>query len=272
MQQRSLQRVAALGFAAFLTSLMTCTPARAIPEDEVIKKLDSVPVFLIADTKGNPLIVTVKDDKTKKDTSILWLFLDQNAAKEAYGNLQKSNDKAAKESQIGVISLGQAFKAAKEEQKKKENKVNFQFQSDPKTVTAALDLAKKVDPKTKDFPGIPVFYAMGTDEKTKAKGFVTFEKDNKQYVPLFFDKDDLERNVDQIKRSKPELAKQMNIEVAPLDAVVGNMLEGKNDTEFNKLTFVPSFKAVEYVQSLKKAAAPGAAPASVTPASSAPKP
>ncbi|AGY57472.1 Tic22 family protein [Gloeobacter kilaueensis] len=271
MQRLFVQRLATLSLTGLLSAIAVCTSAQALPEEDVIKKLDSVPVFTIVDPKGNPLIITVKD-KDKKDTSILPLFLDQKAVQDAYGNFQKNNAQAAKNSQIGVISLGQAFKAVRDEQKKKDNKVAFQFLTDPKTVDYALEISKKSDANIKSFPGIPVFYAMGSDDKTKAKGFVTFEKDGKQYVPLFFDQKDLERNVNEIKRSKPELAKQMNIEVASLDSVVSTMLEGKNDAEFTKLTFVPSLQAVQYVQTLQKNAKAQAGPAPAPAPASAPAP
>ncbi len=253
MQVRQLPTVAGLGFAVLATIAVAAMPVAALPEGEVVEKLNAVPVFTIVDQRGNPLIVTTKD-KDKKDASVLPLFLDQKAAQDAYSNFQKDNSKAAKESSIGVISLGQAFKVIRDEQKKKDTKVSFQFLTDPKTVDYAFNLYKKGDTAAKNFPGIPVFYAMGSDDKNKSKGFVTFEKDGKQFVPLFFDEKDIERNVSELKRTKPDLAKQMTVEVASLDSVISTMLEGKNDGEFKKLTFIPSLTAVQYVQSLQKSA------------------
>jgi hypothetical protein len=258
-----LRRVGALGALGLLGSLAHHGPVLALSEEQVVEKLNQVPIFTIIDQKGNPLIVTLKD-KDKKDQSILPFFMDQKSVQDAYGNLQKEN-KAVKESQIGVLPLGQAFKVIREEQKKKENKLQFQFLTDPKTIGYALDLFKKTDTKATSFPGIPVFYAMGSDEKTKAKGFVTFEKDGKQYVPLFFDQADIERNLNDLKRSKPDLAKQMTIEVAPLDSVINSMLEGKNDDQLKSLTFIPSLTAVQYVQTLQKSGK-GTATAPSTPA------
>lgn len=245
-----LSRAGACGALAVLATLAQAHTALALSEDQVIEKLNTVPVFTIVDQKGNPLIVTVKD-KDKKDSSILPLFMDQKSVSDAYGNLQKDN-KAVKDSQIGVLPLGQAFKVIREEQKKKDAKIGFQFLTDPKTISYALDLFKKTDAKATSFPGIPVFYAMGSDEKNKSKGFVTFEKDGKQYVPLFLDQADIERNLSELKRSKPELAKQMVVEVAPLDSVINSMLEGKNDDQLKSLTFIPSLTSVQYVQTLQK--------------------
>lgn len=233
-----------------LSTALHSQPAAALTEEQVVEKLNIVPVFTIIDPKGNPLIVNVKD-KTQKDVSVLPLFMDQKGVQDTYTNFKKDNA-TIKDAQIGVISLGQAFKAIREEAKKKDNKVNFEFLTDPKTLSYALTLFKKVDAKATSFPGIPVFYAMGSDGKGKTKGYVTFEKDGKQFVPLFFSQADIERNIGDLKKTKPDLAKQMSIEVAPLDSVITAMLEGKNDTQLQTLTFVPALTAVQYVQSLQK--------------------
>ncbi|MBC8121658.1 MAG: hypothetical protein H7Y22_07465 [Gemmatimonadaceae bacterium] len=240
-----------LGVLSVLACAVAVAPAFALTEEQVADKLNAVPVFTIMDQKGNPLIITVQD-KDKKDQSVLPFFLDQKQVQDTYSNIQKREANLAKDSQISVISLGQAYKLIREEQKNKDSKIAFQFLSDAKTVDYALEVFKKSETTAKSFPGIPVFYAVGSDEKNKSKGFVTFEKDGKQYVPLFFDEKDIQRNVDELKKTKPELAKQMSVEVAPLDSVIGTMLAGKNDKEFEKLTFVPSLTAIQYLQTIQK--------------------
>jgi Tic22-like family len=244
-----------VGLALALTVLATTLhsqPAAALTEEQVVEKLSNVPVFMITDPKGNPLIVNVKD-KAQKEVPLLLLFMDQKRAQDTYSNIKKGNT-SVKDAQIIVISLGLAFKAIREEAKKKDNKLNFEFLTDASTLNYALTLFKKVDTKATSFPGIPVFYAMGSDGKGKAKGYVTFEKDGKQLIPFYFSQTDIEQNINDLKKSKPDLAKLMSIEVAPLESVITAMLEGKNDTQLQTLTFVPSLTAAQYAQSLQKAA------------------
>ncbi|MBC7883705.1 MAG: hypothetical protein H7Y37_20640, partial [Anaerolineae bacterium] len=197
-----------VGLALALTVLATTLngqPVAALTEDQVVQKLSNVPVFMITDPKGNPLIVNVKD-KAQKDVPLLLLFMDQKRAQDTYTNIKKDNA-SVKDAQIIVISLGLAFKAIREEAKKKDNKLNFEFLTDSKTLSYALTLFKKVDAKATSFPGIPVFYAMGSDGKGKAKGYVTFEKDGKQLIPFYFSQTDIEQNISDLKKSKPDLAK-----------------------------------------------------------------
>jgi hypothetical protein len=255
-----------VGLALALTVLATTLhsqPAAALTEDQVVEKLSNVPVFMITDPKGNPLIVNVKD-KAQKDVPLLLLFMDQKRAQDTYSNIKKGNT-SVKDAQIIVISLGLAFKAIREEAKKKDNKLNFEFLTDAATLNYALTLFKKVDTKATSFPGIPVFYAMGSDAKGKAKGYVTFEKDGKQLIPFYFSQTDIEQNINDLKKSKPDLAKLMSIEVAPLESVITAMLEGKNDSQLKTLTFVPSLTAAQYAQSLQKA---GKVPPSTPPSAS----
>lgn len=255
-----------VGLALALTVLATTLngqPVAALTEDQVVQKLSNVPVFMITDPKGNPLIVNVKD-KAQKDVPLLLLFMDQKRAQDTYTNIKKDNS-AVKDAQIIVISLGLAFKAIREEAKKKDNKLNFEFLTDSKTLSYALTLFKKVDAKATSFPGIPVFYAMGSDGKGKAKGYVTFEKDGKQLIPFYFSQSDIEQNINDLKKTKPDLAKLMSIEVAPLESVITAMLEGKNDSQLQTLTFVPSLAAAQYAQTLQKS---GKVPPSTPPTAS----
>jgi hypothetical protein len=246
-----------------LATTLHSQPAAALTEDQVVEKLSNVPVFMITDPKGNPLIVNVKN-KAQKEVPLLLLFMDQKRAQDTYTNIKKGNT-SVKDAQIIVISLGLAFKAIREEAKKKDNKLNFEFLTDATTLNYALTLFKKVDTKATSFPGIPVFYAMGSDGKGKAKGYVTFEKDGKQLIPFYFSQTDIEQNISDLKKSKPDLAKLMSIEVAPLESVITAMLEGKNDTQLQTLTFVPSLTAAQYAQTLQKA---GKVPSSTPPSAS----
>lgn len=225
-------------------------PAFALSEKEVITKLNAIPAFSIVDNKGKPLLLTPKTDK---NVAYLNFYLDADIAQKAMEVFQTQNASAAKNYRIGLVSLGQAYKIAKEQAKKKDNKVRFQFLSNSKDLSMATELAQKKDPKMKNFVGVPLFFVSGGSDPKK-QGILTLKRDGKEYLPMFFSEDDLQKNLVQLKQSGKNLPKELSIQVATLDAIVGTMLGGKSDADAGKITFVPAKSAIEYVQKLQKSA------------------
>jgi ribosome assembly protein YihI (activator of Der GTPase) len=226
-------------------------PAFALSEKEVITKLNAIPAFSIVDNKGKPLLLTAKTDK---NVAYLNFYLDAEVAEKNMQAFQTQNASVAKNYRIGLVSLGQAYKIVREQAKKKDNKLRFQFLSSTKDLATATELAQKRDPKIKNFVGVPLFFVSGGSDPQK-QGILTLKRDGKEYLPMFFSEDDLQKNLVQLKQSGKELPKELSIQVATLDAIVGTMLGGKNDTDSEKITFVPAKTALQYVQKLQKGAA-----------------
>lgn len=220
-------------------------PALALSEQQLITKLNSIPTFTIIDAKGNPLLLT---PKSNKEFSFLNFYLDADLAQKAMQSFKAQNAEAAKNYRVGVTSLGQAFKVATDQSKKKDSKVRFQFLSSAQDLQSATQLAKQQDPKVQSFQGVPVFFASGGPKQ----GVLTLKRDGKEYLPMFFSKVDLDRNLEQLKKSRKDLPKELSVRVATLDSVVGTMLNGKNDGDSEKITFLPSQTALTYAQTVQK--------------------
>jgi hypothetical protein len=241
MRSRSLLLGALVSAALALAVL----PAQALSEQQLVAKLNAVPAFTIIDEKGNPLLLTPKSDK---EVAYLNFYLDADLVKQAMEAFKKQNAQAAGKYRVGVTSLGQAFKVATEQQKKKDNKVRFQFLSGSQDLRSATELAKKQNPELKAFQGVPIFFASGGTKQ----GILTLKREGKEYLPMFFSKADLDRNLDELKKSRKDLPSALNVQVATLDSVVGTILGGKNDADSEKITFLPSRAALQYAQVVQK--------------------
>jgi ribosome assembly protein YihI (activator of Der GTPase) len=239
-----------LGTLLSATLLWPGFSAFALSEKEVITKLNTIPTFSIVDSKGKPLLLTAKADK---NVAYLNFYLDIGVAQRTMEVFQAQNASVAKNYRIGLVSLGQAYTVVKEQSKKKDNKLRFQFLSSSKDLSVATQLAQKKDPNLKNFVGVPLFFVSGGTDPKK-QGILTLKKDGKEYLPMFFSEEDLQKNLVQLKQSGKELPKDLSIQVATLDAIVSTMLGGKNDADAEKITFVPSKAALQYVQKLQKSA------------------
>jgi hypothetical protein len=86
MHGRSQKRFAMAGMLS-AAAVVSCglRPALAIPEAEATKKLSVIPVFIVADDKGNPLPIP------REKALLLPLYLDREQAEKELANARKAN-------------------------------------------------------------------------------------------------------------------------------------------------------------------------------------
>lgn len=86
MPSRFRNRFATAGMLlAAMLATYTIRPALGIPEAEATKKLSVIPVFIVADEKGNPLPIP------REKALLLPLYLDRGQAQTELANAQKAN-------------------------------------------------------------------------------------------------------------------------------------------------------------------------------------
>lgn len=240
------------GIAGNLTAL-------ALPEDQVLKKLDPVPVFTIADEQGAPLVASGEDE-----AKVAGVFISQNDANEFVEQLKTQNPELAKKVKVVPVSLGEVHKLAESSQGQ-ENALNFHYVPQEEAVNSA-----KVIGEANQQPyqgGVPLFVAKGGENK----GYLTIEKDSQQVIPFFFDKQQLEEMVARFKEQKPEVAASVDIEVVPLEGVI-ETLETSEDKMLEKIVLVPTAESIQFLQNASTPAEEGAAPAPETAPEATPAP
>lgn len=254
--------------------------ANALPEQQVVEQLQTIPLFMITNQQGVPLTQTIPNpsDKTK-EVQVYTFFVAQQDAQTALTTIKTSNPDIGKQAKISPVSLGNVVKLALESRKQKASvEVNIlpsqqQFQAAVAILKQNGQLVDKngqlVTKDGKPFPGgTPLFY--GTDSKTG--GLLSVEgvfKDNGQdkkvsIVPFYFDKQALQTDLDQAKKQNPQLTATTKIEVVMLDALLSTMLSS-TDTSVGQFQLVPNRDSIEFIQKQTPAqgspqAAPGTAP------------
>ncbi|GJQ10733.1 hypothetical protein GpartN1_g2524.t1 [Galdieria partita] len=83
-----------------------------LPDTETMKKLEEVPVFIVADQIGQPFFVTHEDDQ-----QVCTFYFDYNDAVETLNWIKEENSEYGKKATILPIGLSQAFYLAQEAQK-----------------------------------------------------------------------------------------------------------------------------------------------------------
>ena len=216
---------------AVVSSGLIHLKALALPAEQVLEKLNPVPVFTIADEQGAPLVASGEDD-----AKVAGVFISQQDANNFVSRLQTENPDLASKVQVVPVSLGEVYKLAQDNPE--DSGLNFAYVPNETAVNDAKSISG-----TKYTGGVPLFVAKGGDDN----GYLTIEKDAQQVIPFFFEKQQLENMVEKFKTQKPDLAETVNIEVVPLEGVI-QTLQTSEDQMLTKIVLVPSTESLQFLQ------------------------
>jgi hypothetical protein len=234
-------------------------PAFALPEAQVLQKLQNIPVFAISDSQGSPLVASTKDPKDKNGRPYTGVFLSKREAESFISNLAKSNPKLVKGLLIRPLSLSEVYKIQQSTVNNKQA-VDILFVPTQQQVKTALPLLQKTDPKATKFEGVPLFTAVAGNGKVK--GYLTLSQNKKQTIPVFFDREQIQELVDRFKTQQPTLASTVEIQVLNLEGLLATLKANKNpsDQTLSQIVIYPSRESIEYLKTIQPAPQPATNP------------
>lgn len=234
-------RVGLVG-GTMLSVLLGMTPdSLAIPQSQIIQKLQQVPVFTVANENGAPLVASGDDE-----SRVAGVFISQQDAQEFVTRLKKENPELGQQVQVVALTLGRVYQLNQQAQSQP-NGLDFAFVPMEEEVQAALTLLRQRGQQVDNFSGVPLFIARGGENQ----GYLMVERDGQQIIPMFFEKQQLQQMVEQFKESKPELAQSVRIDVVTLQSML-QTLEEKDDAQLNKVVLVPSRESLQFLQSVSQ--------------------
>lgn len=216
--------------------------AWALPTEQVLRKLNPVPVFTVTNDKGIPLLLSGNDD-----TQVAGIFINPQDAESFITELKTKQPELADQVQVTLVSLGEVYKLAQANQEQ-ENALNFAYVPEKTEVDSAKTVLSQNGQEYKG--GVPLFVAKGGEDD----GYLTIEKDSQQVIPFFFEKQQLENMVAKFKQQQPDLATTVNIEVIPLEGVI-SALQTSDEEMLSKIVLVPSRESLDFLK--EKAAEQG---------------
>ena len=232
--------------------------AFALPEEEVLKKLEPVPVFTIADEQGAPLVAS-----DENEAKVAGVFISQEDANQFVNQLKTKNPELADKVKVVPVSLGEVYKLSESAQSE-ENALNFAYVPQEEAVNSAKTIGEANQQPYQG--GVPLFVAKGGADK----GYLTIERDSQQVIPFFFSKAQLEQMVAKFKEQKPDVADSVDIEVVPLEGVI-ETLETSEDETLEKIVLVPTEESIQFLQNSAPVPGEGLPEAAPEPAPAAPE-
>ncbi|MEB3309083.1 MAG: Tic22 family protein [Snowella sp.] len=223
-----------VGSAVLTTVLGQTLKVLALPTEEVVKILQGVPVFTIADGQGAPLVAV---DNNKKITGI---FVSQQEAQKFFQQLKKDKPDIASKVSVQPVSLGEVYKLAVTNANKPDS-LNFAYVPVPTEINAATQILTAAGQKYQG--GVPLYVARGGKEQ----GYLTIQQNNEQVIPFFFEAKQIQEMVARFKKEKPDLASTVKIEVVPLENVMST-LQQSDDKMLKSIRLIPSEESIRFIQ------------------------
>lgn len=239
-----------------LGSLLTSNlAAQALPENQIVQKLQSVPVFTVTDAQGAPLVASTPQPQTggnanaQANQSVAGVFISRRDAQAFVDRLKTQNPQLGSTVQVVPVSLGEVYQLSIANQSRP-NGLEFAYVPVQQQVQSAVTVLQQSGQQVQQFNGVPLFVARGGQDQ----GYLTVQQGTQQVIPFFFDREQLQTMVDRFKQQQPNLANTIKVQVVPLEGVL-ETLRTSNDQQLNNIVLVPSQESIEFLRNLPPASA-----------------
>ncbi|MDB9526677.1 hypothetical protein PN498_11805 [Oscillatoria sp. CS-180] len=257
MQNKIYRQLTSVGLASVATAtsvLLAPGSAFALSEQEILEKLDRIPVFLVVDDAGQPLTVSLETEEEAVPSPVV--FIDSTEAEAFVEEAESGEAEFTDDVQIAILSLSDVYAEA-----------NAQLDSADSLVyipsAQSLYLASEIS--NQEIQGVPLYAAVDLERN---QYLLTGENT----LPMFFSLQDLRSQVQSLVAVNPDIEDSIGVEVTTFETVLSSMAadDPESDPLMELVEFIPSSQTLEYVRSLAESAPDGEAPAESAPDSETP--
>jgi Tic22-like family len=231
LSHRCLSAIGLFGTTIFGSSLMANPPAQAIPEAQVIAKLQNVPVYVVTDDNGTLMETKIENPGKPAQTSTGVFFSSQDAQTFIDKNLKPQQPDLTKVVKVIPVSLGEIYRR-QQENKNKPQQLSYVLIPTPQQASSALTILNRNGQKLTQFNNVPVFIAM-IKSKSGQDEYLIFRRDRQELVPIFLSEPTLRTMVGKV---YPQLASKISVRVLDINSLLGYMTTN-NDPIINNFEF-----------------------------------
>ncbi|XP_031267255.1 protein TIC 22, chloroplastic [Pistacia vera] len=193
--------------------------AATLSSDFVAKTLAGTAVYTVSNSNNE--FVLISDPNGAKSIGLLCFRQEDAEAFLAQVRLRKRELRSA--AKVVPITLDQVYML-------KVEGIAFRFLPDPVQIKNALEM-KAIDIRT-GFDGVPVFQS----------DLLVVRKKNKRYCPVFFQKEDIEKELSKVSRASRGSGVSQHIMVGSLEDVLKKMEMSEKNSGWEDLIFIPPGK------------------------------
>ncbi|XP_050365069.1 protein TIC 22, chloroplastic [Argentina anserina] len=195
------------------------TSAATLSSDHVARSLVGTAVFTVSNS-NNEFVLISEPNEAK---SIGLLCFRKEDAEAFLAQVRTRTRELRTPAKVVPITLDQVYML-------KVEGIAFRFLPDPVQIKNALEL-KSADMTA--FDGVPVFQS----------DLLVVRKKNKRYCPIYFTKEDIEKELSKVSRSNRGPGVSQNIMVGSLEDVLRKMESSEKNSGWEDLIFIPPGKS-----------------------------
>jgi len=205
----------------------------ALPQEAIVEKLQSIPVFTIADNEGSPLVATTGEAQNQRTAGV---FMSKTDANNFVQQLKQNNPDLGGQVQVVPVSLAEVYEMA-EANAQHSDGISFAYVPNQNQV----EQARKINSNYQG--GVPLFVATaGSDQ-----GYLTVRQGDQEFIPFFFEESQVRDLIEGFKESEPSLASSVKIEVVVLEGVI-SALQQSDDEMLERIILWPSEESIRFIR------------------------
>lgn len=211
--------------------------ALALTEQQVMEKLQTVPVFTVTDGEGSPLVASIPNQNNQNE-AVAGVFISQGDAEAFVERLKREKPELGNQVRVVPVSLAEVYQLDQQSQNQP-NGLDFAYIPVQRQVQSAQQLLGQ----GQEFRGVPLFVAKGGQQG----GYLTIQQEGQQVIPFFFDKEQLQNLVNRFKEQQPNLASSVQIQVVPLEGII-NTLQTQDNPQLEQILLIPSQESLQFLR------------------------
>lgn len=212
-------------------------PALAMTQEEIINKLQTVPVFLIVNSDGQPLTAAATvEENGGTEVKIPVVFTDVDTAEDFLAQAQEQDQEA----RVVLVDLGTLFQ---EVETPDDAPPPLLYLPDEQELAEATEIRS-------DFQGVPLFLARQGEDGP----YLSITMNGESSLPVFFSRDDLQILLDRYRQDNPDDSAAISVEVLSLEWLIAAMASNQDpelDAQLGQIQLFPSTEMTEYIQGLQ---------------------
>ena len=218
----------------------------ALPEAEVVDKLENVPTFTIVDREGKPVPLTLssRNNTANNNSTRALVFINPEDALNTLRSLTQKKPELKNNLSVVPLSLSQVYEIMREAQQKKAQRPPLEIVPIISEVRSAVDLmtASGAKPKNPEQVGIPLFYASVGD---RGDYMIRQDLNNNSYIPFYWTKKEVEQDIAAYKKAVPNASSQrIKIKAISLSQFIQTLLQTDNNA-VKAMEIVPAKEQID---------------------------
>ncbi|KAG2666368.1 hypothetical protein I3843_15G053400 [Carya illinoinensis] len=205
--------------------------AAGLSSEHVAKTLTGTAVYTVSNSNNEFVLISDPNGVN----SIGLLCFRQEDAEAFLAQVRTRKRELRSDAKVVPITLDQVYMLRVEG-------IAFRFLPDPVQIKNAFEL--KTGDSRNGFDGVPVFQS----------DLLVVKKKNKRYCPIYFTKEDIEKELSKVSRASRGPALSQHIMVGSLEAVLRKMETSERNSGWEDLIFIPPGKShSQHIQEVLKA-------------------